>query len=217
MLQMNAEIQLTYADPVPLEFSTATKDDLNLDPNEPEDPAVKPFYPSLGGGTLDYRLEEEEEFFPHVDGDANIDVFYVGGISTIVVWTKTGESPAGYYSWYPGPANGVANRDLRIAWVSDVRLGSYPFENDPPEEKERYARQQMRTIAHEVGHIICGLGHPDEKVGNRGPAPLDGTDYNQRLMRSGSKGLTLWGNRLVKGEWDAAEDWLVRIIDDQEP
>jgi hypothetical protein len=93
------------------------------------------------------------------------------------------------------------------------RLGSYPFDSDLPEEKENYARLQMRTIAHEIGHVICGYGHPDEKAGNCGPAPLVGTNHDQRLMRSGSRDAILKGNRLVKGEWDAAEIWLKTTVD----
>ena len=62
----------------------------------------------------------------------------------------------------------------------------------------------LTTIAHEVGHVIVGDGHPNKDGG--GPAPLPGTAHRERLMYS----LTpyhLSFTRLVKGEWDEAEAW----------
>jgi hypothetical protein len=86
----------------------------------------------------------------------------------------------------------------------------YPFDNDPPEEKANYERLQMRTTAHEMGHLIIKYGHPDDGAG---AAPLPGTDHNERLMRSGGSKAILRGNRLVKGEWDEAEVWLSKLPD----
>ncbi len=72
-----------------------------------------------------------------------------------------------------------------------------------------------QTVAHEIGHILVGYGHPDEE---KGPAPLHGTDRKLRIMHSGDglgeitvDGLPrkpFRGNHLVEGEWDAAEAWL---------
>ena len=69
-----------------------------------------------------------------------------------------------------------------------------------------------RRIAHEMGHVLVGYGHPDEPA-NRGPAPLPGTDPRIRLMVSGTNNGIAPGELLVKGEWDAAEKWLRRFID----
>lgn len=65
-------------------------------------------------------------------------------------------------------------------------------------------RRVTNTITHEIGHIICGLGHPDQ---DSGPAPLPGTNHRERLMVSGLPGKIISGTRLVKGEWDEAEAW----------
>lgn len=60
----------------------------------------------------------------------------------------------------------------------------------------------MQTIAHEIGHVMMGYGHPNIPS-EPGPAPLDGTPTEERLMHSLEP-----GKRLVKAEWDTAEAWL---------
>ena len=67
------------------------------------------------------------------------------------------------------------------------------------------------SIAHEIGHILVGEGHPDE---SGGPAPLYGTLGRKRLMGSGELGVR--GKLLVKAEWDEAEVWLNQNIPDEE-
>jgi hypothetical protein len=214
LLQMNAEIDLTYKSPVPLRFSTMTQADLNLDPNKPENEKLKVYLPSIDGGTFDYMLNapggEQAAFDVLRDAGADINVYLVGGIATIVGWHLDEISADGYKTWSVGGANGISNRDTNSAWVSDTRFDVYPFDNDPPEEKANYERLQMRTTAHEMGHLIIKYGHPDDGAG---AAPLPGTDHNERLMRSGGSKAILRGNRLVKGEWDEAEVWLSKLPD----
>ncbi len=103
----------------------------------------------------------------------------------------------------------VSLRDLR---PNDPDLNGYAIRSPPvavvnaglPGIPARPLQQVMETIAHEVGHVMLGEGHPDE---NTGDAPLLGTDRSQRLMCTfvnrapGSK-------LLVKSEWDEAEEWL---------
>jgi hypothetical protein len=60
------------------------------------------------------------------------------------------------------------------------------------------------NIAHEIGHILIGEGHPDQ---NDGYAPLEGTDRSKRLMNSGNSRVP-GAKLLVKTEWDRAEIWL---------
>jgi len=60
------------------------------------------------------------------------------------------------------------------------------------------------AIAHEIGHILIGEGHPDQ---NDGYAPLEGTDRSLRLMHSGNSNIP-GAKLLVKKEWDRAEIWL---------
>ena len=66
--------------------------------------------------------------------------------------------------------------------------------------------------AHEIGHVFVGSGHPDEF---EGPAVLFNTDPTKRLMCSGSKS-NLNSKLLVKSEWDKAEEWLKKNIDEKQ-
>jgi len=61
-------------------------------------------------------------------------------------------------------------------------------------------------IAHEIGHVMVGPGHPDQRGGN---APLPGTDHARRLMCSGGKQGSNPGHLLVKAEWEVAEAWML--------
>ena len=72
----------------------------------------------------------------------------------------------------------------------------------------------MESIAHEIGHVIVGYGHPDA---SEGPAVLPGTDRAIRLMNSGgfcseSRAIRRW---IVKGEWDEADKNLKKILNEQ--
>jgi hypothetical protein len=101
--------------------------------------------------------------------------------------------------------------------------GQIPFRqpmntiNGHPSNNPRGAEHLKWTIAHEIGHIFVGKGHPGLEEG--GPAPLPGTDHRQRLM-AGGKIVPLGGIRsgklLVKAEWDAAEAWLEANIKDED-
>ena len=59
-------------------------------------------------------------------------------------------------------------------------------------------------IAHEIGHVIRGNGHPGEDIG---PGQLPGVSANTRLMTTKPNPAEL-GNVLVKEEWDEAETWM---------
>jgi hypothetical protein len=64
------------------------------------------------------------------------------------------------------------------------------------------AQIAMHTLAHEIGHVFLGDGHPEQ---GSGPAPLPGTDRSKRLMSSRTDQTA---RLLVKAEWDKAEEWL---------
>jgi hypothetical protein len=69
-------------------------------------------------------------------------------------------------------------------------------------------------VAHEIGHIMLGDGHPDEGAG---PASLDSLQPDaRRLMFSGIDGIPNSVQLLVKGEWDTAEVWLTAHPDRRE-
>jgi len=101
---------------------------------------------------------------------------------------------------------GVTNQLARVCWVyGDVHDGG-AADPDPYTSVEKV----KRTIAHEIGHILVGYGHPD-KAENPGPAELPGTNWKARLMVSGLYGGPNAGVQFVKGEWDAAEVELKKI------
>lgn len=133
-------------------------------------------------------LKAAQEAQPgHVPFAENITVYLVGGRKPI-----------------SGDAFGVTSRETRTCWVIgnfvSAMTGTQLIPYDPGEG-------HLHTITHEIGHVLVGKGHPDQKV-QPGPAPLDGTDHKRRLMCSGlAVGLSP-GNLLVKGEWDAAEEWM---------
>jgi hypothetical protein len=66
----------------------------------------------------------------------------------------------------------------------------------------------MNAIAHEIGHIFFGEGHPDEEAQfDKGVAPLPDTSDTDRLMCSGIRS-NLESKLIVKAEWDAGLIWL---------
>jgi hypothetical protein len=74
------------------------------------------------------------------------------------------------------------------------------------------AKEGLKAIAHEIGHVIFGEGHPESGTG---PAPLPATPKPPRLMCSDPKLQVIGGlGRLtVKGEWDKAVEWFQKEID----
>jgi hypothetical protein len=76
----------------------------------------------------------------------------------------------------------------------------------------------LNDLAHEVGHVLLGPGHPD--AANRavgGVARLDGTAHHKRLMRGGKLNHPDGSHLLVKAEWDKAETWLKDNVDTPNP
>jgi len=80
------------------------------------------------------------------------------------------------------------------------------------------------TIAHEIGHVIIGPGHPDDVEtkpdkpiiwDDAGVAPLLGVDPTNRLMCGGLKRRDEGATLIVKKEWDVAEAWLSRVPDNR--
>jgi len=62
-----------------------------------------------------------------------------------------------------------------------------------------------------IGSGHPGGGDPLESRGSIGPAPLNGSDKTRRLMLSCPVSIALDdGDQLVKAEWDAIENWLVK-------
>jgi hypothetical protein len=127
--------------------------------------------------------------------DANIHVFIIGGCWGI---QKHVGLINGLFSDNE-ILDGYNDRNRRIVYVPSQLIGSGAI---PQEEI-------LTIIAHEIGHILVGVGHPDQ---NDGVAPLPGTTHVNRLMFSDinlkATANALDKNLLVKAEWDAAEEWL---------
>ena len=91
--------------------------------------------------------------------------------------------------------------DVRCGWVLASNVIS----------KHNDKQEFLDTVGHEIGHILFGAGHSDEKfVSNRGVAPLPETDHRKRLMCKGANSTP--NSRLtVKAEWDEAEEELNKL------
>lgn len=89
-------------------------------------------------------------------------------------------------------ASGYANRAARTCWVVAEPLSGTT------------TGYLNHIIAHEIGHVIRGNGHPGEDIG---PGQLPGVSANTRLMTTKPNPAEL-GNVLVKEEWDEAETWM---------
>ncbi|MDB6077446.1 MAG: hypothetical protein JWO82_1193 [Akkermansiaceae bacterium] len=131
-------------------------------------------------------------------GGGKIEVFLMGGFETLA--SSGGKAPGGL--------NGLTNLEEHWVW-----LGMNHLSSGTPIGKEQW----MNTLAHEIGHVILGRGHPDDSGDIVGPASLPQTDRKPRLMCSGTFRHSGDPDRksLVKAEWDKAEGWLIDNIDNQ--
>ena len=132
----------------------------------------------------------------------NINLYIVGGSHWVAArrWDAEGSKIATL------KAQAIANRNeentRRECWI--------PGESITPADG-------LQTIAHEIGHILFGDGHPEN---NTGPAPLPSTPRPPRLMCSDPKLRAIGGLRrlTVKGEWDEVVEWFkLEIRDNRMP
>lgn len=136
---------------------------------------------------------------------ADLHVFLVGGCSSIQ--THFGAGPY-FFPGFDMLAAGRADTQRNVVYIATQSLvGSNAIPID----------EYLTTIAHEIGHLFVGIGHPDQ---GEGVAPLAGTAHVERLMFSNIDGKvhasTLDENLLVKAEWDKAEQWLIANPDQRE-
>ncbi len=181
--QINADFDATVI-PVTVEFDSSTPEDQGYEENPP----------NVGGeGAFDttnqFGIEAtsvRDALSANLQGStAAIEIFLLGGVVDGVTHPAAGSS--GF--------SGKTDIDRRHCWLV---AGSGA------------TTAVLSTMAHEIGHVLVGPGHPDHESG---PCPLPGTDRTRRLMCSGlisqSDGILL-----VKGEWDACEEKLSEIIDE---
>jgi hypothetical protein len=95
---------------------------------------------------------------------------------------------------------GITIRNERTCWIDSSYM--MPTKDQP---------FLLETIAHEIGHVLVGNGHPNDGTNQ---FTLPGTAHHKRLMRSGELNRPDPGHLLVKHEWDAAERWLTQEEDD---
>lgn len=121
----------------------------------------------------------------------NIQVYVLGGYDGIY----DVEQPVLLYG-------GMANPQNAFAWMGINRLKSGNADD---------RKGWLTTLAHEIGHVFVGAGHPN--IGREpGIAPLaNGLAVESRLMNNAflmnpAKALTR--RVLIKAEWDEAEGWL---------
>ncbi|MCF7676091.1 MAG: hypothetical protein K9M97_12150 [Akkermansiaceae bacterium] len=112
---------------------------------------------------------------------SNIDVFILG--------TSVG---------FAGAAWGTTAVLQRNCWIVGDALGIRTLET------------MKRTIAHEIGHVIVGAGHPDNGTSE---FILPGTDYTPRLMSNVPAQTTNPGVLLIKAEWEKVEAWMAKNVD----
>jgi hypothetical protein len=147
---------------------------------------------SIGNPSTEQQLILDKRPKPIPDSDVN--VFFLGTAKKI----------------HNDTAWGATNRVANSCWVVGDTLA-----NPSVPGSGRTYDEVLQTVAHEIGHVLVDYGHPDDGGGH---APLPRTDHRERLMHSGSGlggpiiiGIRLQqarGHRLVKQEWDEAEQWL---------
>ncbi len=190
--QINANCLVTVRPEVELIYSVANYPSMNV--------GTDALPPVTGNYSLDIVAGSTNPELSAFDaiGDPSADVnVYVIGASSIAAWTYSPQAE----KWGPIIALGYADRPRRSAWVNASFLGISVSSSSPLSIKKQNV---LHTIAHEIGHIFIGYGHPNEGAG---PAPLPGSDHAQRLMFTKQIG-NQFPRRFVKGEWDAADLWL---------
>jgi hypothetical protein len=142
-------------------------------------------------GTKDKAMVDE-----YRDAVSDINVFLISN----TLYTGNGADPASSVilgSSYPANFPGSDGRENSVV----VNMSTY----------HTHSTDQLRTIAHEIGHLMVGPGHPDQYLEflpeTGGFAPLQSIpgEHPKRLMHSNSSS----GRLLVKKEWDLAELWLI--------
>jgi hypothetical protein len=160
----------------------------------------------LGGSAVlgaDPTSVEEQKLLAFRSNDSDVDVFVIGGCVDIQSYSGLNGVAINFDS---KPKPGMTKRVRRAVYIAGgAQILSKPTLKD----------SLLHEIAHEIGHVIIGNGHPDDLTDNgthAGEAPLKGTNVLERLMFSDETVKKNAGkldrNLLVKKEWDEAEKWL---------
>ena len=156
----------------------------------------------MGGGmttTLEYThadgAKEKTMIAAHAATDVDINIFLIATNGYVL--------PEGEYRL---PLNGWS--------YPPQEPGSGNYKNSSVVRRNGGDDGTARTIAHEIGHLLVGGGHPDRFdaliPGSGGKAPLQNlplSAHKKRLMCSGNHS-DEHSKLLVKTEWDEADKWL---------
>ena len=128
------------------------------------------------------------------DPSANVNVYFIArGIQLI---TKNGDG------WKPETLLGFAGKARRGAKPGVIYVADYsPTSNRPNTEQEH-----RHAIAHEIGHYIGRLQHPDQ-YDFEDAHHLPGTDNTLRLMACFPPLKERNPRMLIKAEWDALQSF----------
>lgn len=199
--QVNAWFDVTVASPEIVEWDILTEADFAPAHHKPGEEVPYgnrwlDIFPTIPTSLEPFKIATEHS------SDA-INLYVVGGLggirfhSTTAGVVETKAIALGFAD--PANQNIYVDGDLLLTSLSN----------------EQKLKQILNTIAHEVGHLIIGSGHPDEG-GGKAPLGKEITgsgippkSYYQRLMGSGTVAVDREVRKqLVKAEWDAAETWL---------
>ncbi len=170
-------------------------------------------HPVAGNRTLDFTAWSNPEVSlvtSNRSANYDIHVYVIGGATPFVTYERSPGSTTELRAVESliGRADTLEGANYCII-DGDRDARTYDLDGNPTgyilDIKYRSVSAVIHTIAHEIGHIVVGGGHPNE--GNEGPAPLVGTDRTKRLMCRGSES-DQNSLLLVKKEWDKAEEWL---------
>ena len=97
-----------------------------------------------------------------------------------------------------------------------VKVGTaYTDSAGDPQVEDKDPAAVRQNVAHEIGHVMLGDGHPDK---GGGLAPLTSMQPDaSRLMYSEIDGMPDSPKLLVKSEWDKGDDWLKENVDAPTP
>lgn len=188
--QINAVFDCSMSSEIgPMNFDTAAGTDWGAPTNGPVTP---------GNGSLDFDPGYGHEMTAIRSGNYvssfNINLYRVAVENLQGVGWKAAEKK---FETIPAAGIALVDPNKREAWIA----AGLPLS----------LTRGLDTIAHEIGHILLGRGHPDE---NGGVAVLPATPKPRRLMASGPKMRNEDGTSriMVKGEWDEAKVWFDREI-----
>ncbi len=149
--------------------------------------------------TTDFGGEATAVRSAYRDPSADINVYILGRVKRGYINTIVD----GVTYLDNNPAKAMSNSELKECWI----MGGSQY----------YTAADLRdSIAHEIGHLLVGPGHPNETRDGygKGPSPLPETNHLERLMCKGSVRKKDGSAKLVvKGEWDKAEIQLSGAFD----